>query len=48
MREEKAEMYRKLKGAKRDSKEFEWYFLRYVPAEKDKDYKPKRKNIENE
>merc|ERR1712127_978609 len=34
MREEKAEMYRKLKGTNRDSKEFEWYFLRYVPSEK--------------
>ena len=43
MREEKAEMYRKLKGAKRDSKEFEWYFLRYVPAEKDKNNKPPKR-----
>jgi len=43
MREEKAEMYRKLKGTSRDSKEFEWYFLRYVPAEKDKDYKQQKR-----
>ncbi len=43
MREEKAEMYRKLKGAKRDSKEFEWYFLRYVPGEKNKNNKPPKR-----
>ena len=39
MKEEKSEMYRKLKS-KRNSKEYEWYFLRYVPAELDEDYEP--------
>tara|TARA_B100000902_G_C26423404_1_gene487955 strand:- start:76 stop:348 length:273 start_codon:yes stop_codon:yes gene_type:complete len=39
MKEEKSEMYRKLKN-KRNSKEYEWYFLRYVPAESDEDYEP--------
>lgn len=34
MREEKADMYRKLKNKKaRGTKEWDWYFLRYVPAE---------------
>ena len=42
MREEKAEKYRELKN-KRGSKEYEWYFLRYIPSEKDRDYKPPKK-----
>ena len=42
MREEKAEMYKKLKN-KRNSKDYEWWFLRYIPAELDKDYKPPKK-----
>ena len=32
-------MYKKLKN-KRNSKDYEWWFLRYIPAELDKDYKP--------
>lgn len=42
MREEKAEKYRELKN-KRGSKEYDWYFLRYMPGELDKDYKPVKK-----
>lgn len=42
MREEKAEMYKKLKN-KRNSKDYEWWFLRYIPADLDKDYKPPKK-----
>ncbi len=42
MREEKAEKYRELKN-KRGTKEYEWYFLRYIPGEKDKNYKPAKK-----
>ena len=34
MREEKADMYRKLKNKNtRGTKEWEWYFLRYIPSE---------------
>ncbi len=42
MREEKAEKYRELKN-KRGTKEYEWYFLRYIPGELDKNYKPSKK-----
>ena len=42
MREEKAEKYRELKN-KKGTKEYEWYFLRYIPGELDKDYKPPKK-----
>jgi len=42
MREEKAEKYRELKN-KRGSKDYEWYFLRYIPEERDKNYKPLKK-----
>ena len=42
MREEKAEKYRELKN-KRGSKEYDWYFLRYIPGEKDKKTKKKTK-----
>ena len=43
MREEKAEKYRELRN-KKGTKDYEWYFLRYIPSEKDKDYKlPKKK-----
>ena len=43
MREEKSDMYKKLKN-KRNSREYEWYFLRYVPSEKYGKKKSKRKN----
>ena len=44
MREKKAEKYRELKN-KRNTKDYDWYFLRYVPAEKDKNkVKTKVKN----
>ena len=42
MREEKAEKYRELKN-KKGTKEYEWYFLRYIPGELDEDYKPPKK-----
>ena len=42
MREEKAEMYKKLKNNKK-SKEYEWWFLRYIPAEKDSKGKVKKR-----
>ncbi len=42
MREEKASMYKKLK-TKRKSKEYDWYFLRYMPYESDKYYNPPKK-----
>ena len=48
MREEKAEIYRKLKNKKnKKRKEWEWYFLRYIPSEhftKKGKKKKKRKN----
>ena len=43
MREEKAEMYKKLKKNK-NSKDYEWWFLRYIPAERDPKNKQKKKN----
>ena len=43
MREEKAEMYKKLKN-KRNSKDYEWWFLRYIPSESDKNLKRKKKS----
>ncbi len=42
MREEKAEKYRELKN-KRGSKDYEWYFLRYIPSELNKNNKPHKK-----
>ena len=36
-------MYKKLKN-KKNSREYEWYFLRYVPSEKYSKKKSKRKN----
>ena len=42
MREEKAEKYRELKN-KRGTKEYDWYFLRYIPGEKDKKTIKKKK-----
>jgi len=39
MREEKAEMFKKLKD-KRGTKDYEWWFLRYIPADHDKTYLP--------
>ena len=42
MREEKAEKYRELKN-KRGSKDYEWYFLRYIPSELNKNNKPPKK-----
>ena len=42
MREEKADMFKKLKN-KRGSKDYEWWFLRYLPAEHDPNYKPPEK-----
>lgn len=41
MRREKSEKYEQLKN-KKGSKEYEWYFLRYVPAEREY-YKQKKK-----
>jgi hypothetical protein len=43
MREKKSDMYKKLKN-KKNSREYEWYFLRYVPSEKYSKKKSKRKN----
>lgn len=46
MRQEKTEKFKELKN-KKGTKDYEWYFLRYVPAEEDKDYNPddeKKKN----
>jgi len=40
MRREKSEKYEELKNEK-GSKEYEWYFLRYIPAEREK-YKRKK------
>jgi len=45
MREKKAEKYRELKN-KRGTKEYDWYFLRYVPSEKN-NAKNKRSNKGN-
>ena len=42
MREEKAVMYKKLKKNK-NSKDYQWWFLRYSPAEKNTQKKNKRK-----
>ena len=41
IREEKAEKYKELKK-KRGSKEWDWYFLRYTPGEKDDNKKKKK------
>ena len=42
IREEKAEMYKRLKNKKK-SKEYEWGFLRYIPADNDPTLKNKNK-----
>ena len=42
MREEKSKKYMELKN-KKNSKDYEWYFLRYLPREHDKKNKPKNK-----
>ena len=42
MRQEKAEKFKELKK-KRGSKDYDWYFLRYIPAEEDKDFEPDEK-----
>ena len=41
MREEKSKKYIELKN-KKNSKDYEWYFLRYLPRENDKKNKPKK------
>ena len=40
MRQEKAEKFKQLKN-KKGTKDYERYFLRYIPAEEDKNYKLK-------
>ena len=50
MREEKADMYRKLKSKNaRGTKQWEWYFLRYIPSEHfmKNGKKKKKKKIKN-
>ena len=42
MREDKAEMFKKLKN-KRNSKDYEWWFLRYRPGDSGAEKKKKRK-----
>ena len=42
MREEKSKKYVELKN-KKNSKDYEWYFLRYLPREHDKKNKSKNK-----
>tara|TARA_Y100001935_G_scaffold163602_1_gene134525 strand:- start:2566 stop:4080 length:1515 start_codon:yes stop_codon:yes gene_type:complete len=42
MREEKAEKHRELKD-KKGTREYDWYFLRYIPGELDGDYIPPKK-----
>ena len=42
MREEKSKKYKELKNKKK-SKDYDWYFLRYLPREHDKKNKPKNK-----
>ena len=42
MREEKSKKYKELKNI-RKSKDYDWYFLRYLPIEHDKKNKPKNK-----
>ena len=46
MREEKSKKYMELKN-KKNSKDYEWYFLRYLPRENDKKNKSriKRKSV---
>ena len=39
MRQEKAEKFKELKK-KKGTKDYEWYFLRYIPSEEDKDFDP--------
>ena len=41
MREDKAEMFKKLKN-KRNSKDYEWWFLRYRPGDSGAEKKKKR------
>jgi hypothetical protein len=43
MRAEKAEMYQLLKK-KRGTKEYEWWFLRYIPEEIKKKLRRKKRN----
>ena len=42
MRQEKAEKFKELKN-KKGTKDYEWYFLRYIPAEEDEDFDPDQK-----
>ena len=42
MREEKSKKYMELKN-KKNSKDYEWYFLRYLPREHDRKNKSKKK-----
>ena len=42
MRKEKTELYKKFKH-KRKSKDYEWYFLRYAPADKLLDKEQRKK-----
>ena len=44
MREEKSKKYMELKN-KKNSKDYEWYFLRYLPREHDKKNKLKRRSV---